>query len=1128
MSDLLRKLLEDRKELLSEEDNLPIDNPEVKDENPEEPDEFNVIEEPEQEGIPDDFEKVYLGKSGDKHYYIIAKRNEEGVVEDLELTDQEGNKVYSAKENELEVTNLGSFIREVLNEEDIPEVETSVVMQYLVPDIQDEIEAEEEEDEELETPEEIPGEEEKPEDNSKVPTPNDTEKKKLPFESKIKEGTGEDIYQKALEEAIRQMELYVGRSIPFKAIKNSIKRTYQLSDEEAEGIIYDAADEEHLDLGSQPNFDESKVKETNVKDTPEHIKVNCKACGKRVSDDTKLNTEGLCPKCARNMPKWNESKDRLPGGKADKKKPEDFDKAQLEIGIEIEMEHTDDPAVAQEIAMDHLTEDPEYYTHLRKMEMDAKNGKGFAKESKETNEARMGVDYIKGVKSSVKTAIQALKDKDYEAAAKALEDVADDAGDAAKAAKKMKREVDAKEEASKEETEEVKESQLTETVIKDDKGNTFTITKTVDEKTKNTILQINKRDFSFTPDFVKVFETDENGELSENGAKELALETIKHLEESEYANLIASGKVKESKVNENEGWITTEEVKRNGNDLILKLSNGQIFNIRVATKSKLNDPISIDDIIDMIEANISSIEIEESKMKESDKSQAEKTYLAKIEAALEKAKTELEKNPDSKELQKRVQSLEAALDEDYNECASKNESIKIAIQAGLIKEGTELMYNSKKCKVTAITESNVSLTVADEAGSSMNVNINGNNGGVNIDPTGMISITPANVGMGFEEAPVEEIPAEEELENPEEEKEEENPFESKTDKVVEKSIFTVNFTDKDGKSQTTKVKALDEAEAKIMISKKPTVKSVNDVKRIRKVAEKKVDEGLRQYQDNLIFVKESGFSEGWDVIKTLQGRGSATVIFTFDDEESAIKAGEGIAAAVGGKFLGKTDPRKGDRSNESKIKEGKLNLKNFGKEDYYGLAGAGDNPAVQYEIPVRNWPKDSSPVTTVTVVRDDEGVQVLADEADGRYFWSVDENDPKGKTSDEIIAAINTPIDTKQLVQIGFKPENFESMPECKESKGSVRMTPAEKEVKENKLAFGGERAVRIAESILGLSKHVIEDDAVDVGKMVQITNKHSGRVMIVESKVQKMDKTKGCLVDGDWYSEKFYNIYTI
>lgn len=1065
MSDLLRKLLEDRKELLSEEDNLSIDNPEVKDENPEdsqdgidmscpdcgevgeiqhpimgktvqyhcgncgkdfdktysqeeindiltsneskineqdEPDEFNVIEEPEQEGIPDDFEKVYLGKRGDKHYYIIAKRNEEGVVEDLELTDQEGNKVYSAKENELEVTDLGSFIREVLNEEDIPEVETSVVMQYLVPDIQDEIEAEEEEEEELETPEEIPGEEEKPEDNSKVPTPNDTEKKKLPFES--------------------------------------------------------------------------KVKETNVKDTPEHIKVNCKACGKRVSDDTKLNTEGLCPKCARSMPKWNESKvneivkDILPGGRADKNKPEDFDKAQLEIGIEIEMEHTDDPAVAQEIAMDHLTEDPEYYTHLRKMEMDAKNGKGFAKESKETNEARMGVDYIKGVKSSVKTAIQALKDKDYEGAAKALEDVADDAGDAAKAAKKMKREVDAKEEASKEETEEVKESQLTETVIKDDKGNTFTITKTVDEKTKNTILQINKRDFSFTPDFVKVFETDENGELSENGAKELALETIKHLEESEYADLIASGKVKESKVNENE----------------------------------------------------------ESKMKESDKSQAEKTYLAKIEAALEKAKTELEKNPDSKELQKRVQSLEAALDEDYNECASKNESIKIAIQAGLIKEGTELMYNSKKCKVTAITESNVSLTVADEAGSSMNVNINGNNGGVNIDPTGMISITPANVGMGFEEAPVEEIPAEEELENPEEEKEEENPFESKTDKVVEKSIFTVNFTDKDGKSQTTKVKALDEAEAKIMISKKPTVKSVNDVKRIRKVAEKKVDEGLRQYQDNLIFVKESGFSEGWDVIKTLQGRGSATVIFTFDDEESAIKAGEGIAAAVGGKFLGKTDPRKGDRSNESKIKEGKLNLKNFGKEDYYGLAGAGDNPAVQYEIPVRNWPKDSSPVTTVTVVRDDEGVQVLADEADGRYFWSVDENDPKGKTSDEIIAAINTPIDTKQLVQIGFKPENFESMPECKESKGSVRMTPAEKEVKENKLAFGGERAVRIAESILGLSKHVIEDDAVDVGKMVQITNKHSGRVMIVESKVQKMDKTKGCLVDGDWYSEKFYNIYTI
>jgi hypothetical protein len=35
---------------------------------------------------------------------------------------------------------------------------------------------------------------------------------------------------------------------------------------------------------------------------------------------------------------------------------------QLQDGIEIEMEHTDNPEIAKEIAMDHLTERPDYYT----------------------------------------------------------------------------------------------------------------------------------------------------------------------------------------------------------------------------------------------------------------------------------------------------------------------------------------------------------------------------------------------------------------------------------------------------------------------------------------------------------------------------------------------------------------------------------------------------------------------------------------------------------------------------------------------------------------------------------------------------------------------------------------------
>jgi hypothetical protein len=69
-------------------------------------------------------------------------------------------------------------------------------------------------------------------------------------------------------------------------------------------------------------------------------------------------------------------KDKLPGGLADKDAPSDFDLEQLEKGIKVEMEHTDDPEVSTEIAMDHLKEDQEenpdgeetYYDRLEKID----------------------------------------------------------------------------------------------------------------------------------------------------------------------------------------------------------------------------------------------------------------------------------------------------------------------------------------------------------------------------------------------------------------------------------------------------------------------------------------------------------------------------------------------------------------------------------------------------------------------------------------------------------------------------------------------------------------------------------------------------------------------------------------
>ena len=60
--------------------------------------------------------------------------------------------------------------------------------------------------------------------------------------------------------------------------------------------------------------------------------------------------------------------DRLKGGRADKLKPENFAPNSLAMGIEHEQEHTKDAGLTQEIAMDHLSEDPDYYIKLRSME----------------------------------------------------------------------------------------------------------------------------------------------------------------------------------------------------------------------------------------------------------------------------------------------------------------------------------------------------------------------------------------------------------------------------------------------------------------------------------------------------------------------------------------------------------------------------------------------------------------------------------------------------------------------------------------------------------------------------------------------------------------------------------------
>jgi len=57
-----------------------------------------------------------------------------------------------------------------------------------------------------------------------------------------------------------------------------------------------------------------------------------------------------------------------------KKKRQEYDEEQMDMGISVESEHTTNPQLAAIIAANHLDEIPDYYTRLKEMEEEAKGG----------------------------------------------------------------------------------------------------------------------------------------------------------------------------------------------------------------------------------------------------------------------------------------------------------------------------------------------------------------------------------------------------------------------------------------------------------------------------------------------------------------------------------------------------------------------------------------------------------------------------------------------------------------------------------------------------------------------------------------------------------------------------------
>jgi hypothetical protein len=84
--------------------------------------------------------------------------------------------------------------------------------------------------------------------------------------------------------------------------------------------------------------------------------------------------------------------DQLEGGTADSAQPENFDIKALLKGILVELEHTNNPLTAIEIAMDHLAEHPEYYDAHEVMEKALEEGKKLeAEDDDEQNEDEIEV-----------------------------------------------------------------------------------------------------------------------------------------------------------------------------------------------------------------------------------------------------------------------------------------------------------------------------------------------------------------------------------------------------------------------------------------------------------------------------------------------------------------------------------------------------------------------------------------------------------------------------------------------------------------------------------------------------------------------------------------------------------------
>jgi predicted RNA-binding Zn-ribbon protein involved in translation (DUF1610 family) len=1109
---------------------------------------------PDEEAAEIDFEKLYLGRTEDKHFYIVADKSEHGEVEDLKAVDQEGELVFSAVDNHLDLSDLRGFIETVIDETDIAQIERNVVMQYIIPEVEAELDAEEEEDEILE-PDEVLSQDEEP------------EKKEPKLESKVKEKN-------------KKIDLFIdgkyyASTNQSKTCKQAVDKLKTMALEKGAGgkFKYNTYGpvRKAIEVGKKitARFDESKknsVRESIIS-----------------FEDTEIHT-------------WFE-RDRSHVELRDK----NTDKTLAQWWDEDVRGAVEDGYLNPK---DWHTSAYEYYR-----EMNGSKEEGKMKDR--ADEGKMGVDYMKRAKSNMRQAAAAMKEKDLEAAAKYFQAVADESADAAKALGKMKLEADEKaalekeKEVSEEQVEEmvcpscgdkhaspdycdacgtsksdweeeskvdesmcpkcecamamdeekgcfvcpkcggvdetkvdekcpkgkkkVKETDIDETLVTDDKGNSFSVN-LVDENEKHVTMQVNDRTFHFATDFAALFGADENGRITDEGLQELALETLKNLDETDYAELVGSGKPNESKVKES---ATKEEIERA---------------LAAAKAAYEEDPES--SIWPML---IRQLEDE-----------------VELPSDSEPLKTRKKKDwPDHPMPQYRQES---------------KKTVDQAVEEKLLEEGAEVTYNGKTGKLS-IVEGNVTVSVMDDVGGAVDMNVNGE-AYVSISPEGAITIDPAPAPvelpmvepeMGEEEPmgePEEEEPMGEELPPEEGEEEEELPFESKVNETstwqemgwsadeIDHSTYAPDLTGWMLCKDDQKVKII-KADEKGITYESPE----GGTDRIYKLADMHdLGYSLEDPEGNLVSINKGepnkdtnegdyGITKGVFNVKyvTKDGEEKETRVTGYDEADAKeymiknasvakvtdVKKVTSEGAEEDGEY---PDADSGSEvsvpapagEEEAPLEEGgrKLDLRPFDDDDWLTYAGAEDNPVIENDVPVLDWPAPENVKTGVDVIVDDEGVNVI-DYDMGFYFLEG----PRNK-SDLVAKQINVPISVKQLEELGFEPHNFPFVEGCKKGKSKRRtkeQIEADKIAEENAEACGGTTAVETAERLLGLDEPDVFNESIAVGDIVQICTTDGFKCIHEQVEVKAIDEKKGVEITGssdveaqDWYGSNFYEVFKV